>query len=53
MQKFTNLTGVQVMEWESVRPLTDAQRQVGRDQAGGGGVEPELDAWAMVAENIT
>ncbi|KAI8344966.1 hypothetical protein B0O80DRAFT_534672 [Mortierella sp. GBAus27b] len=33
MQKFTNLTGVQVVEWDSVRPLTDAQRQVGRDQA--------------------
>ncbi|KAG0202631.1 hypothetical protein BGX31_003556, partial [Mortierella sp. GBA43] len=55
MPKFMNLTGVPVEEWDLVRPLTAAQRQVGRDQVewaqthGGG----ESEAWAKVAENVT
>ncbi|KAF9104417.1 hypothetical protein BGX27_010107 [Mortierella sp. AM989] len=54
--KFTHLTGVSVLEWDTVRPLTPAQRQAGRDQALLGisrGSSRETDEWRRVAENIT
>ncbi|KAG0286516.1 hypothetical protein BGZ98_005040 [Dissophora globulifera] len=54
--RFTNLTGVKVVEWDLIRPLTPQQRQVGRDQAWLGfldGMSAEVPAWTKVAENIT
>ncbi|KAG0208155.1 hypothetical protein BGX28_000770 [Mortierella sp. GBA30] len=54
--RFTELTGIQVLEWDSVRPLSPVQRQVGKDQALLGGVrgkDAETDAWRRVAENVT
>ncbi|KAF9973827.1 hypothetical protein BGZ65_009051, partial [Modicella reniformis] len=50
--RFINLTGVKVLEWDLVRPLTPAQRQIGRDQAAlysdGGSKD-----WSKVSEDIT
>ncbi|KAF9356802.1 hypothetical protein BGX26_004716 [Mortierella sp. AD094] len=54
--RFTHLTGIPVLEWDLVRPLTPAQRKVGRDQAFYGSKQGQLletEEWARVAENLT
>ncbi|KAG0293923.1 hypothetical protein BGZ98_001972, partial [Dissophora globulifera] len=54
--RFTNITGVKVVEWDLIRPLTPQQKHVGRDQALWGAVNgrtAETPAWSKVAENIT
>ncbi|KAG0271764.1 hypothetical protein BGZ95_000375 [Linnemannia exigua] len=58
LPKLTTLTGIRVLEWEQVRPLSSAQRQVGLDQALTsthlvGPYHSETEEWASVAENIT
>ncbi|KAG9062997.1 hypothetical protein KI688_004597 [Linnemannia hyalina] len=58
LPKLTQLTGLQVVEWSEVRPLTEAQRQVGLDQALEsthlwGPYHSEIEPWAAVAENMT
>ncbi|KAG0291574.1 hypothetical protein BGZ98_002973, partial [Dissophora globulifera] len=53
--RFTNITGIKVIEWDLVRPLTPQQKRVGRDQATFGAVNgqaAEIPAWSKVAENI-
>ncbi|KAF9435114.1 hypothetical protein BGZ76_006864 [Entomortierella beljakovae] len=55
--RFTHLTGVPILEWDLVRPLTPAQRKVGRDQAllatSKGGQNRETEEWRQLTENIT
>ncbi|KAF9202194.1 hypothetical protein BGZ49_007607 [Haplosporangium sp. Z 27] len=55
LPRFTHLTGIPVLEWDHVRPLTPAQRAVGRDQAlrrtPNGTIETK--EWVQVAENLT
>ncbi|KAF9901279.1 hypothetical protein EC991_006298 [Linnemannia zychae] len=58
LPKLTTLTSLKVLEWEKVRPLTEAQRQVGLDQALKqvhltGPYHSETEEWAKVAENVT
>ncbi|KAF9356803.1 hypothetical protein BGX26_004717 [Mortierella sp. AD094] len=56
LPRFTYLTGVPIVEWDQVRPLTPAQRKAGRDQATLGNSQGdflETDEWARVAENLT
>lgn len=58
LPKLTQLTGLPVLEWSQVRPLTEEQRQVGLDQALQsthlwGPYHSETDTWAAVAENMT
>ncbi|KAI1299947.1 hypothetical protein EDD11_006349 [Mortierella claussenii] len=55
LPRFTHLTGVPVLEWDLVRPLTSAQRKVGRRQALFASRKrgKVLEEWAQVAENIT
>lgn len=58
LPKLTQLTGLSVLEWSQVRPLTEEQRQVGLDQALKsthlwGPYHSETETWASVAENIT
>ncbi|KAF8942421.1 hypothetical protein BGZ47_006486 [Haplosporangium gracile] len=58
LPKLTQLTGLPVLEWSQVRPLTEAQRRVGLDQALQsthlyGPYHSETEAWASVAENMT
>ncbi|KAK3836128.1 MAG: hypothetical protein J3R72DRAFT_450932 [Linnemannia gamsii] len=58
LPKLTTLTGIQVLEWDQVRPLSSAQRQVGLDQALNsthlvGPYHSETEEWASVAENVT
>ncbi|KAG0291437.1 hypothetical protein BGZ96_005194 [Linnemannia gamsii] len=58
LPKLTQLTGLSVLEWSQVRPLTEEQRQVGLDQALqsthlSGPYHSETETWASVAENIT
>ncbi|KAF9992673.1 hypothetical protein BGZ79_002788, partial [Entomortierella chlamydospora] len=54
--RFTHLTGIPVLAWDQVRPLTPAQRKVGRDQAVYGtylDLSIQTEEWARVAENLT
>ncbi|KAG0287613.1 hypothetical protein BGZ98_004584, partial [Dissophora globulifera] len=54
--RFIKLTGIKVVEWDLIRPLTPQQKRVGRDQATFGAVHgraAETPAWSKVAENIT
>ncbi|KAG0205114.1 hypothetical protein BGX33_008114 [Mortierella sp. NVP41] len=60
LPRFSQLTGLPVLEWDEVRPLTEAQRQVGRDQAlkstkvpGPGPEHTMTKEWAAIAENTT
>ncbi|KAF9123077.1 hypothetical protein BG015_005411 [Linnemannia schmuckeri] len=61
LPRFMQLTGLQVLEWDDVRPMTDAQRQVGLDQGLRsttikgplGPIHTETEEWAAIAENTT
>ncbi|KAF9174180.1 hypothetical protein BGX20_000633 [Mortierella sp. AD010] len=55
LRRFANLTGVSIVEWDQVRPLTPAQRKAGQDQATLGIQSSllETNEWARVAENLT
>ncbi|KAF9197020.1 hypothetical protein BGZ50_002731 [Haplosporangium sp. Z 11] len=55
LPRFTNLTGIPILEWDTVRPLNHLQRQVGKDQALLGlarGEGVETDQWRGIAENV-
>ncbi|KAI7818596.1 hypothetical protein BC939DRAFT_462629 [Gamsiella multidivaricata] len=62
LPRFTHLSGVPVVEWDLIRPLTATQRIIGRDRAivdktrtaaGEHDYELVLKAWDQVAENLT
>ncbi|KAF9968541.1 hypothetical protein BGZ70_002778 [Mortierella alpina] len=55
LPRFTELTGIQVIEWDTVRPLSHAHHQIGKDQALWGARHPksETEAWSQVAQNVT
>ncbi|KAF9933847.1 hypothetical protein FBU30_004243 [Linnemannia zychae] len=60
LPRFTQLTGLPVIEWDQARPLTDAQRQVGLEQTLStlltdirGNNNRETPEWAQLAENFT
>ncbi|KAF9079116.1 hypothetical protein BGX23_005032, partial [Mortierella sp. AD031] len=56
LPRFTRLTGIPVLEWDTVRPLNQLQSQIGKDQALLGlarGKDAETDQWRGVAENVT
>ncbi|KAG9065457.1 hypothetical protein KI688_002784 [Linnemannia hyalina] len=56
LPRFTEITGVPVLEWDTVRPLNYLQLQVGKDQALLGltrGKGAETDQWRSIAENVT
>ncbi|KAF8925974.1 hypothetical protein BGZ58_000301 [Dissophora ornata] len=56
LPKLTNLTGIPVVEWDFIRPLTPAQKQAGREQAMkrmAHVMEAETESWSRVAENVT
>ncbi|KAF9292480.1 hypothetical protein BGZ68_005163 [Mortierella alpina] len=55
LPRFTELTGVQVVEWDTVRPLSHAHHQIGKDQAlwGASNKQSETEAWSQVAQNVT
>ncbi|KAH7047136.1 hypothetical protein BKA57DRAFT_506129 [Linnemannia elongata] len=56
LPRFTEITGIPVLEWDTVRPLNYLQLQVGKDQALLGharGKGAETDEWRSVAENVT
>lgn len=50
LKRFSNLTGVPVVEWDAVRPLNAAQTRIGRERA----MTKEYSAeWAALATNMT
>ncbi|KAF9965896.1 hypothetical protein BGZ70_003850 [Mortierella alpina] len=51
LPRFTSLTGIKTVEWHDVRPLTEEQIEVGRQQARMGGKSYPL--WNSLAENLT
>ncbi|KAF9929534.1 hypothetical protein BGZ67_006269 [Mortierella alpina] len=51
LPRFTSLTGIKAVEWHDVRPLTNEQIEVGRQQARMGGKSYPL--WNSLAENLT
>ncbi|KAF9958380.1 hypothetical protein BGZ72_000446 [Mortierella alpina] len=51
LSRFTALTGIKAVEWHDVRPLTEEQIEVGRQQARLGGKSYPL--WNSLAENLT
>ncbi|KAG0006426.1 hypothetical protein BGZ65_008185 [Modicella reniformis] len=51
LARFTTLTGLNVVEWNDIRPLTQEQTQVGLQQAMMGGKPFPL--WEALAENLT
>ncbi|KAF9576709.1 hypothetical protein EC968_005482 [Mortierella alpina] len=55
LPRFTELTGIQVVEWDTVRPLSHAHHQIGKDQAlwGARHQKSETDAWSREAQNVT
>ncbi|KAG0267239.1 hypothetical protein BG011_007648 [Mortierella polycephala] len=57
LPRFTELTGLTVLEWDTVRPLDAHQHQAGQDHAqmgrARGGQNPTAKRWNSVAENIT
>ncbi|KAF9909323.1 hypothetical protein EC991_008834 [Linnemannia zychae] len=53
LPRFTELTGVPVLEWSDVRPLDPLQYQLGVDHAARYGKGPRAQEWAEVAQNIT
>ncbi|KAF9178888.1 hypothetical protein BGZ51_007382 [Haplosporangium sp. Z 767] len=57
LRRFTELTGIPVLEWDTVRPLDAHQHQAGQDytQIGRfqGSQDPTTKRWNSVAENIT
>ncbi|KAG0203095.1 hypothetical protein BGX28_004526 [Mortierella sp. GBA30] len=53
---FTRLTGIPVLEWETVRQLSHVQKQVGMKQAllrHSRREGPEMVEWGKMAENVT
>ncbi|KAK3836113.1 MAG: hypothetical protein J3R72DRAFT_526346 [Linnemannia gamsii] len=58
LPKLTTLTGIRVLEWDQIRPLSPAQQQVGLVQALksthlAGPYHSETEEWASIAENVT
>ncbi|KAF9955168.1 hypothetical protein BGZ72_003975 [Mortierella alpina] len=55
LPRFTELTGIQVIEWDTVRPLSHADHQIGKEQAlwGARHQKTETEAWSKVAQNVT
>ncbi|KAG0055380.1 hypothetical protein BGZ83_008772 [Gryganskiella cystojenkinii] len=55
LARFTNLTGVRVLEWDQVRPLTQLQRLVGQEQSlyGFSNERKQTERWQQFAENLT
>ncbi|KAF9938420.1 hypothetical protein BGZ67_000191 [Mortierella alpina] len=55
LPRFTELTGIQVVEWDTVRPLSHSHHQIGKDQAvwGARHKQSETEAWSQVAQNVT
>ncbi|KAF9911542.1 hypothetical protein BX616_010565 [Lobosporangium transversale] len=58
LARFTQLTGVSVLEWDFVRPLTSAQRKVGRVRSllkrpNYHPPQNAIKAWNLIAENLT
>ncbi|KAF9330822.1 hypothetical protein BG006_006252 [Podila minutissima] len=51
-KRFSNLTGIPVVEWDTVRPLNAAQTRVGRERALGGGSAP-TEEWLALATDMT
>ncbi|KAG0320287.1 hypothetical protein BGZ99_004631 [Dissophora globulifera] len=51
LARFTSLTGVRVLEWHDVRPLTPDQTEIGRRQARIGKKSDSL--WDKLADNVT
>ncbi|KAF9383545.1 hypothetical protein CPC16_008872 [Podila verticillata] len=50
LKRFSNLTGIPVVEWDTVRPLNAAQTRVGRERAM---TEAHTAEWAALATNMT
>ncbi|KAF9087097.1 hypothetical protein BGX29_008463 [Mortierella sp. GBA35] len=53
LPRFTELTGVPVLEWSDVRPLDPLQYQLGVDYAARYGRGPRAQEWNELAQNIT
>ncbi|KAF9546416.1 hypothetical protein EC957_009765 [Mortierella hygrophila] len=53
LPRFTQLTGVPVLEWSDVRPLDPLQYQLGVDHAARYGKGPRAQEWSELAQNIT
>ncbi|KAG0368351.1 hypothetical protein BGX24_002871 [Mortierella sp. AD032] len=53
LPRFTQLTGVPVLEWSDIRPLDPLQYQLGVDHAARYGKGPRAEEWAEVARNVT
>ncbi|KAG0250082.1 hypothetical protein BGZ95_007314 [Linnemannia exigua] len=53
LSRFTQLTGVPVLEWSDVRPLDPLQYQLGVDHAARYGKGPRAQEWAEVAQDVT
>ncbi|KAF9147385.1 hypothetical protein BG015_010987 [Linnemannia schmuckeri] len=53
LPRFTELTGVPVLEWSDVRPLDPLQYQLGVDHAARYGKGPRAQEWSELAQNIT
>ncbi|KAG0328233.1 hypothetical protein BG000_000566 [Podila horticola] len=49
-KRFSNLTGIPVVEWDTVRPLNAAQTRVGRERALGGA---HTEEWQALSTNMT
>ncbi|KAG0045025.1 hypothetical protein BGZ83_009728 [Gryganskiella cystojenkinii] len=56
LSRFSSLTGVPVVEWDHIRPLTKLQREIGQEQTlfgFGSNHHKETARWQAMAENIT
>ncbi|KAG0078171.1 hypothetical protein BGZ92_001596, partial [Podila epicladia] len=51
-KRFSNLTGIPVVEWDTVRPLSAAQTRVGRERAQDGAGAP-TEEWQALATEMT
>ncbi|KAG0015537.1 hypothetical protein BGZ81_011629 [Podila clonocystis] len=49
-KRFSNLTGIPVVEWDTIRPMNAAQTQVGRNRALGGA---HTEEWQALSTNMT
>ncbi|KAG0021915.1 hypothetical protein BGZ82_011170 [Podila clonocystis] len=49
-KRFSNLTGIPVVEWDTIRPLNAAQTRVGRERALGGA---HTEEWQALSTNMT
>ncbi|KAK3833393.1 MAG: hypothetical protein JOS17DRAFT_76325 [Linnemannia elongata] len=53
LPRFTEVTGVPILEWSDVRPLDPLQYQLGVDHAARYGKGPRAQEWSELAQDIT